>query len=72
LLLVLGQNFVYFRQDNLVGDCVATEKSEDVGVVLFYAVFAVDKDEGSTESGGATLNQNTDLRRESSQGVGID
>lgn len=34
-----------------MGDCVATEKAEDFGVVLFDAVFAVDEDECSTESG---------------------
>lgn len=33
-----------------MGDCVATEETEDVGVVLFDAVFAIDEDEGSTES----------------------
>lgn len=31
-------------------DGIATEETEDVGVVLFDAVFAVDEDEGSAES----------------------
>jgi hypothetical protein len=36
-----------------VRDCIAAEEAEDVGVVLFYAMFAVDEDEGSAESGVA-------------------
>lgn len=50
MLFVFGEDFVYFGDDDLVGDCVASEEAEDFGVVSFDAVFAVDEDEGSTES----------------------
>ena len=42
-----------------MGNRVTSEKPEDVGVVLFDAVFAVDEDEGSTESGLDTVGQKT-------------
>lgn len=51
MFLVLREDLVHFGEYDLVGDCVAAEEAEDVGVVLFYAVFAVDEDEGSAESG---------------------
>lgn len=59
LLLVLGEDFVNFGQDDLMGNRVTSEKPEDVGVVLFDAVFAVDEDEGSTESGLDAVGQKT-------------
>lgn len=59
LLLVLGEDFVDFGENDLMWDCVASEEAEDVGVVLFDAVFAVDEDEGSTESGVVAVGQRT-------------
>jgi hypothetical protein len=35
-----------------VGDGVAAEQAEDIGILLFDAVFAIDEDEGATKSGG--------------------
>lgn len=52
-------------------DCVAAEEAEDVGVVLFYAVFAVDEDECATESGVVILNQkDRPVKNKKSQVVG--
>ena len=42
-----------------MGNRVTSEKPQDVGVVLFDAMFAVDEDEGSTESGLDAVGQKT-------------
>lgn len=42
-----------------MGNRVTSEKPEDVGIVLFDAVFAVNEDEGSTESGLDAVGQKT-------------
>lgn len=51
LLFRFGEDFVHFGEDDLVRDGVAAEEIENVGVFLFDAVFAVDEDKSSTESG---------------------